>query len=216
MSQHLAGYLNANPKRVVCNSDLVNLKTERKKMKEKNICNTVEEEGSKEEANTDDSLTCLKQHRRKRNTLQQNEEFIMVQNQEKTGSSMVQLEGVIDGLLKEQANLKNKIMDQERKISKMIHETEHDDPKNRSIKPSPSRLKIKRKSINKEKTPESATECSTNPASSNAQQERGIRIKVRSTSRNNCKAKLIKPVNAQKVRRINMHRRSIERDSQSA
>lgn len=37
LSQHLAGYSNVNPKRIVCNSDLVNLKTEKEKMKEKII-----------------------------------------------------------------------------------------------------------------------------------------------------------------------------------
>jgi hypothetical protein len=218
LSQHLAGYSNANPKRVVCNSDLVHLKTERERMKEKIVWNIVEEEGSKEEANTDDSMTCLKQHGKKRKTVQENDNFIMIDNQEKNNSSMIQLEGVIDSLLKEQVNLKNKIMDQEKRITKMVLETEHDEEKARSIKPSPSRLIIKRHSIKKEKTPESTTECSTNNASRNIQKERELRIKVRSTPKckSKTKVKLIKPVNAQQVRRINMHRRSVNKDIQPA
>jgi hypothetical protein len=163
-------------------------------------------------------MTCLKQHGKKRKTVQENDNFIMIDNQEKTNSSMIQLEGVIDSLLKEQVNLKNKIMDQEKRITKMVLETEHDEEKARSIKPSPSRLIIKRHSIKKEKTPESTTECSTNNASRNIQKERELRIKVRSTPKckSKTKVKLIKPVNAQQVRRINMHRRSVNKDIQPA
>jgi hypothetical protein len=48
---------------------------------------------------------------------QSQKDLIVVQNQAQTGPSILQLEGVVNTLLKEQENLRNKIIDQEKLIS---------------------------------------------------------------------------------------------------
>lgn len=74
------------------------------------------EEKSREEQNTEESMLSLKSPEPKHSKAQ-NEDFIIVQNQEKVDSSILMLEGVVGSLLKEQQQLKDKINNQEKILS---------------------------------------------------------------------------------------------------
>jgi len=114
LSQHLANYSNKKPERVVSTSDLTNLDLEQINCDKNNFCNTVMEERSREEANTEESLFSLKSPD---NINKKNIKHIVVENQEKKNPSILQLEDMVDILIKEQQNLKNKIIDQEKILS---------------------------------------------------------------------------------------------------
>lgn len=75
------------------------------------------EERSREEANTEESLFSLKSPELKPQRAQSQKDLIVVQNQAETVPSILQLEGVVNTLLKEQENLRNKIIDQEKLIN---------------------------------------------------------------------------------------------------
>lgn len=150
MSQHLANYSNKKSARVISNSDLAEFKANAVKKIPQNLCNTVLEEKSREEQNTEESIFSLKSPdiaQQKDN----NQNYIMVQNQEKVDTSILMLEGVVDSLLKEQQQLKNKLNDQEKILTQFKKKENIDEPMQDLTSANPLQtscdIKIKRKSL---------------------------------------------------------------------
>ena len=128
LSQHLVSYSNQREERKVTTSDLNMLKTEPSSSikapptptlasaESQKDCNIVQEEGSKEDVRTNESIVSLKSPAKIPAPVKAKK--IMLENQENgTHQSIHQLEDMIDVLIKEQQNLKSKLNTQEKVIS---------------------------------------------------------------------------------------------------
>ena len=78
----------------------------------------MEEEETKEDGNTEESWVTFKSP----NFKQASQNAILVTNEEEMDDSIHQLEGVVGSLLKEQQNLREKIIDQEKKLHILAEE----------------------------------------------------------------------------------------------
>lgn len=130
----MPSYLNQKNERVIATSDTNQLNPQKVKIDTKEICNTVPEERSREEACTEESIFSLKSPE---NTIKvkPNVNPIRVDNQESENKqSISQLEDMIDVLIKEQQFLKNKIKNQEKILSNISNpETDIESSKVRLI-----------------------------------------------------------------------------------
>lgn len=142
LSQHLANYTTAKKKeRAIMNSDCANLIGSDKRSSQlmtPTLWNTVIEERSRDEINDDESLVAANSSEKQKN-------LIMVQNQEDADSSIVMLEGYVGTLLKEQEILKNKLMEQEKRLWNLKNYDQDDENVKPSFKINP--LKAKRHSV---------------------------------------------------------------------
>jgi len=112
LSQHLANYSNQSSGRVISSSDLANLRPSSSKRLNLQEFSEVQEEGSKEEnaspiENRVGSVPNQKQ-------------IMIEENPEKPRSSIIELEGYVRTLLKEQEHLKSRLKEQERKICDLV------------------------------------------------------------------------------------------------
>ncbi|CAI2374539.1 unnamed protein product [Moneuplotes crassus] len=117
LSQHLSNYANQKA-RVVVESDCIDL---RKRSNSENLCDTVREERSREEGNTEESCVTFKSPNPKNN-----EDNIKVFDGDEVDYSLLHLEDVVGSLLKEQQNLKQKINEQEMRLHTLTYQ-ENDD-----------------------------------------------------------------------------------------
>jgi hypothetical protein len=103
------------------------------------LCKTVLEERSREEGYTEDSMMIANSPRFQNNL--SNRDSIMVQDQEVDEPSIIHMKEYVGSLLKEQEILKNKLMEQEKRLSSLQKNTPKDENEESPTKASPSRTK---------------------------------------------------------------------------